>query len=339
MIDAQFQGAEDRRLEVPLPGFLDRLGIDVAPRLLVAHAAAGKDGHLKIGASESAVLHRRIYMAGKACDNADRTRMSKALAVLLLGPAAIALWVGWGRTHHPPPLPPVAELPPPIFDPTDRVAVARLQHGTEIRDKYHAVAVDYPGEVFLRWFKREAALELWARSNSTRRFRLIWSYPILASSGEPGPKRREGDRQVPEGFYEVDRFNPQSAYHLSLGLNYPNAADRVLSDRDQPGSDIFIHGQDVSIGCAPIGDDGIEEVYLAALDAREAGQARIEVHIFPARMAGPEWDQFAAQEVAARPELGPFWAQLQPGFAFFQRDRQLPPITTSEDGRYFVPGP
>jgi murein L,D-transpeptidase YafK len=200
------------------------------------------------------------------------------------------------------------------------------------------VAVEYPGEVFLRWFKREATLELWAR-NPNRRFRLISTYPILASSGEPGPKRREGDKQVPEGFYEIDRFNPKSNFHLSLGLNYPNASDRVLSDKDQPGSDIFIHGSNVSIGCAPIGDDAIEEVYLAALDARTKGQARIEVHIFPARMLGPDWEQFAASETARHPELTPFWAQLQPIFTAFEKHRAIPSITVTEDGRYEMSGP
>ncbi len=107
---------------------------------------------------------------------------------------------------------------------------------------------------------------MWARHGDGR-FRLVASYPILAVSGGPGPKRREGDKQVPEGFYEIDRFNPKSLFHLSLGLNYPNAADRVLSDREHPGGDIFIHGSNVTVGCAPLGNDAIEELYLAALDA------------------------------------------------------------------------
>jgi len=264
--------------------------------------------------------------------------MSKALAALLLAMAAVALWLARAPDPEPPltdPLPPIADSGE--IDPNDRVAVARAQHGAVIAEKYHAVGVDYPGEVFLRWLKREAVLELWAR-NPKGRFRLVSSYPILASSGEPGPKRREGDRQVPEGFYEIDRFNPASTYHLSLGLNYPNAADLVLSDREHPGSDIFIHGSDVSIGCAPLGDDAIEEVYLAALDARAGGQPHIDVHVFPGRMRGPEWEQFAAGEIARRPELAAFWAQLQPGFEFFEKLRRVPSVTVGEDGRYVVSG-
>jgi murein L,D-transpeptidase YafK len=268
-------------------------------------------------------------MAENGRYNDDRARMSKVLSLLFAAAVAGEIWMVWEHLR-PQPVP-----PPTIIDLNDRVAVARLQHGDTIQDKFRAVAVDYPGEIFLRWFKREAVLELWAR-NPGLRFHLVASYPILSSSGAPGPKRREGDRQVPEGFYEIDRFNPQSDFHLSLGLNYPNAADRVLADRDHPGSDIFIHGKDVSIGCAPIGDESIEEVYLAAFDAHERGQKRIEVHVFPGRMAGPEWEQFSATEISRRPELEAFWAQLRPAYEAFETRRLLPAITIAPDGRYVV---
>jgi murein L,D-transpeptidase YafK len=271
-------------------------------------------------------------MAGKAGDNDDRMRMRKVGTIFSALALLVAAWLMWPRSRSKP----MQDLPPPV-DPADRVAVARFHHGDMIRNSYHAVAVDYPGEVFLRWLKREAALELWAR-NSGRRFRLVATYPILASSGTPGPKRREGDKQVPEGFYEIDRFNPQSSFYLSLGLNYPNASDLVLSDREKPGSDIFIHGSDVSIGCAPLGDDAIEEVYLAALDAREHGQKEIQVHVFPDRMSGPEWERFATDEIARRPELAAFWAQLRPGFEYFEQHRTLPKITVGNDGRYVLDG-
>ena len=85
---------------------------------------------------------------------------------------------------------------------------------------------------------------------------------------------------MPEGFYEIDRFNPQSNFHLSLGLNHPTAAERAL-DEPKPDGDIFIHGGEVTIGCLPITDAGVEEVYLLAVLARAAGQMAIPVHIFP----------------------------------------------------------
>lgn len=270
-------------------------------------------------------------MAGLAGDNDDRTRMSKVVAIFSALAMLIVAWLVWPQFRSKP----MQEFPPPPLDLSDRVAVARLHHGTAIRNSYRAVGVDYPGEIFLRWLKHEATLELWAR-NSGRRFRLVATYPILASSGTPGPKRREGDKQVPEGFYFIDRFNPQSSFHLSLGLNYPNASDLVLSDREHPGSDIFIHGSDVSIGCAPLGDTAIELVYLAALDAQAHGQKRIDVHVFPGHMHGPEWEQFAATEIAQRLELKAFWEQLQPGFDYFEQHRALPEVVIERDGRYTV---
>ena len=103
-----------------LASFLDRLGIDVVPRLLVAHPSAGKDGHLKIGASKPAVLHRGIYMAERAGDNDDR--MIRVPAILVFAAVAV-MSLAWARFH---PLP-VPAPPPPPFDPNDRVAVARLE--------------------------------------------------------------------------------------------------------------------------------------------------------------------------------------------------------------------
>ena len=216
----------------------------------------------------------------------------------------------------------------------ERIARARAAHGKIIVQKFHDAGLPYPArEIFLRWLKREAVVELWARENRGR-FHLIASFEILATSGGPGPKRRQGDRQVPEGFYEIDRFNPESLFHLSLGLNYPNASDRILAGGPDPGGDIFIHGKDVSIGCAPLGDAAIEQLYLAALDTRARGQARIPVHIFPARMHGAEWDAFAAEHAAGTPALARFWAQLQPGYDAFERERRIPAFTIAPDGSY-----
>ena len=108
----------------------------------------------------------------------------------------------------------------------------------------------------------ERELELWARPQKDSRFELIHTYKIEGMSGMPGPKRREGDDQVPEGFYRIDQFNPLSKFHLSMRINYPNASDRVLSDKSQPGSDIYIHGGNLSIGGIAMGDAGIEELSL-----------------------------------------------------------------------------
>lgn len=215
-----------------------------------------------------------------------------------------------------------------------RVKKARADRQGVIRERFRQAGLAYPSrEIFLRAFKHEAELELWARENDES-FRLVTTWRIVTSSGGPGPKRREGDRQVPEGFYFVDRFNPESSYHLSLGLNYPNASDRLRSDRDHPGSDIFIHGNDRTIGCLPLGDRAIEELYLIALDTHHRGQREIPVHIFPARMAGAMWNDFARAQSATNPELKEFWKELRPAYEAFERTRRVPAVRVAPDGAY-----
>lgn len=84
-------------------------------------------------------------------------------------------------------------------------------------------------EIFIRGFKYERVLEVWVRQKNENMFSLLHTYNFCASSGELGPKRREGDLQIPEGVYSINHFNPESNFHLSLGLNYPNASDKILS--------------------------------------------------------------------------------------------------------------
>jgi hypothetical protein len=215
----------------------------------------------------------------------------------------------------------------------DRVAAARVRAGGMVRDLFASAGVAYPAEVvFLRAHKHERELELWA-GNSTGPLELVATYGVAAASGGAGPKRREGDSQVPEGFYEVDRFNPQSSFHLSLGINYPNAADRILGDPAKPGYDIFVHGNAASIGCLAMGDDLIEEIYLAALDAKSKP---VHMHIFPARMNTPGWPAWRDEKLATRPELAPLWQQLQRGYDAFEGGRRPPDVGVGPNGEYFV---
>ena len=202
----------------------------------------------------------------------------------------------------------------------NRVAEARRRCGAKLRATFEAAGIRWPAdEIFLRGMKRERHLELWARNGAGESFRLVKSLPITAASGGPGPKRREGDMQVPEGFYEVDQFNPLSNFHLSLGLNYPNASDRILGDPVSPGFDIFIHGGDVSIGCIALGDPGIEEIYLAALDSRARP---ILVHLFPARMDSADWPAWRDAQLAVHPEFRPLWDELAAAWMRFARERR-----------------
>lgn len=191
-----------------------------------------------------------------------------------------------------------------------------------------------PRRVLIRIFKRDQLLELWA-AGKTGPFRRLASYPICAASGGLGPKRHAGDLQVPEGVYHVTALNPWSAYHLSLGINYPNASDRVLGRRGNLGGAIMIHGDCVSIGCVAITNSRIEEVFVAAEAAYRSGQHRIPVHIFPTRLdaAGRAW---LAAHHASRPRLLAFWSQLAPIYEHFERLRTVPMVRIDARGRYAV---
>jgi len=140
---------------------------------------------------------------------------------------------------------------------------------------------------------------------------------------------------VPEGFYIVDRFNPASNFHLSLGINYPNHSDRILKDRPDAGGDIFIHGNCVTIGCVPITDEMIKELYVMAVEARDNGQARIPVHIFPCRMDAEGMARLQ-EEFNESPRLIRFWENIKMGYDLFESSRKLPEIRIGGQGKYHV---
>jgi L,D-transpeptidase catalytic domain len=139
------------------------------------------------------------------------------------------------------------------------------RHRPGLRDAAALLGVPYPPpRLALVGLKQEKTLEVWADDGAGGWTRLR-SYPVLAASGGPGPKRREGDLQVPEGVYRLTGFNPMSRYHLSIRVDYPNTDDRDaarIEGRSELGGDIFIHGRAASIGCLAIGDLAIEELYL-----------------------------------------------------------------------------
>ncbi|NJL14363.1 MAG: hypothetical protein HC913_16030 [Microscillaceae bacterium] len=187
--------------------------------------------------------------------------------------------------------------------------------------------------LYLRVFKQEKKIEVWAKDKNRPDYLLLKTYDFCQTSGKPGPKRREGDKQIPEGFYRIVGFNPDSQFHLSLKVNYPNRADEILGDSSNLGGDIFIHGDCVTTGCIPITDDKIKELYLMAIDAKAAGQARIPVSMFPAQMSD---ENFAALKKAhtGQSRLINFWQSLKAGYDFFNECRKLPNITITEKGDY-----
>ncbi|MBX2878239.1 MAG: L,D-transpeptidase family protein [Saprospiraceae bacterium] len=182
--------------------------------------------------------------------------------------------------------------------------------------------------LFLRAFKLEQELEVWVSAGEEKAFQLLVTYPICKNSGHLGPKRKEGDLQVPEGCYLIDRMNPNSSYHLSMGLNYPNASDLIRGDQQEPGSDIFIHGGCVTVGCLPITNPKIEELYQLVTQAQSNGQEQVPVHIFPARMR-----QDFTPVIRDSPH-SLFWAELLPIYEYFEQNRQLPKVKIDATGAY-----
>ncbi len=139
--------------------------------------------------------------------------------------------------------------------------------------------VIYPTNLTLIGLKYEKTLEVWTQKEG-KAIHLV-SYPFTASSGILGPKFQEGDRQIPEGIYGISYLNPKSKYHLSLRINYPNAFDKKMAKREKRtnlGGDIMIHGGNKTIGCIPIGDEKIEELYLLA---QKVGIKNIKVILAP----------------------------------------------------------
>lgn len=189
-------------------------------------------------------------------------------------------------------------------------------------------------QLYIRSFKYDRELEVWGRDNNAEPFKLFKTYKVCAIAGSLGPKRMEGDFQIPEGFYYINIFNPQSAYHLSLGLNYPNVSDRILSDSLHPGGEIFIHGDCVTVGCIPITDNQIEEVYLLAAYAKNFGQDFIPVHIFPARYKNKKSIEYLCRITQENVRLQGFFDNLQEGYNYFEQYKRLPIITINKKGEY-----
>ena len=188
--------------------------------------------------------------------------------------------------------------------------------------------------VYIRSFKYDSQLEVWVKSSEKDRYSLFKTYKICALAGTLGPKRMRGDYQVPEGFYYINEFNPRSEYHFSLGLNYPNASDRMLSDSTQPGGDIYIHGSCVTTGCIPITDSQIEELYTICLYAKDMGEDFIPVHIFPVNFNNPRSVEYLNKYLQTFSEYTPFAKSMRNAFNYFEKYRQVPFVMVNGKGEY-----
>jgi len=179
--------------------------------------------------------------------------------------------------------------------------------------------------ILIRAYKKESEMEVWKRG-SDGRYALLKTYPICRWSGQLGPKTREGDRQVPEGFYTVSpsQMNPNSAYYLSFDTGYPNAFDRSLG---RNGGDIMVHGSCSSRGCFAMTDQNIAEIYAIAREAFASGQRAFQFQSYPFRMTAKNLAQHRLD-----PNIG-FWKNLKEGSDYFEITKEEPRVAAA-GGRY-----
>ncbi len=187
-------------------------------------------------------------------------------------------------------------------------------------------------EVYFRIFKLEKEFELWVKNKNDVKYTLLKTISICASSGDLGPKRKQGDYQVPEGFYEIATFNPNSSYHLAMKINYPNQSDKIKKTATDPGGDIMIHGNCVTIGCIPLEDDPVEEVYVLATEAKNK-KNNPQMAIYPCRFTEKN-NLMLAKNYSE--EKNKFWETLKKPYAWFDKNNTLPKIGISKTGDYIL---
>jgi murein L,D-transpeptidase YafK len=181
----------------------------------------------------------------------------------------------------------------------DRVAEFGDTVRQRLAPKFEEAGVEYPPtRLAFIGIKHTRELEVYA-ANANGPMTYICTYPVLAASGVLGPKLREGDRQVPEGIYRIRELNPNSLFHLSLWIDYPNAYDCAYAEqegRTEPGGEIMIHGKAASRGCLAVGDPAAEDLFvLAAL----TGIRNIDVILTPV--------DFRAGITPELPATAPVW--------------------------------
>ncbi|MFO0555596.1 MAG: L,D-transpeptidase family protein [Polyangiaceae bacterium] len=232
-----------------------------------------------------------------------------------------------------------AKATPDVRMPTDWEAdlswggTARVKHAIEtkqavVEQLFAKAGVPFPAvDLLFRIFKLERQFEVWAGDGKSE-MKLIGTWGICAASGQLGPKRNEGDYQVPEGFYKVGYYYPSSSYYLAAEVDYPNASDKVRGG-PKPGGEIMIHGNCVSVGCVAMTDERIEEIYVIGWSTGQKGRPTY-IHIFPSR------DLESLLSNAEYADMHEFWRELRPGFDVFEQTHRLPTISTEKDGRYVI---
>jgi murein L,D-transpeptidase YafK len=211
--------------------------------------------------------------------------------------------------------------------PNERVRIAKETRTSTVQKLFADAGVAFPpAELLFRTFKHEKELEVWAAAEKGGVMTRVATYEVCRMSGDLGPKRGEGDMQVPEGFYTIQYYWPISDYHLEMKVGYPNASDKVLGQK-MPGGDIMIHGSCASIGCIAMGDERIEELWVMATSFHST-ERRVNVHIYPSR------DMPKLLQDSQHKRHWAFWTNLKEGLDHFEQSRRLPAVSVDWRGRY-----
>lgn len=195
-----------------------------------------------------------------------------------------------------------------------------------LNERLNALGLSVGRPIFIRIFKSESVLEVWMKKED--RYLLLKSYKICDFSGGLGPKLKEGDKQSVEGFYTVKKsqLNPNSKYHLSFNLGYPNAYDKA---HHRTGSYLMVHGGCSSVGCYAMTDTKIEEIYTLVEQALKHGQNYVQVHAFPFKMTAKNMARYSHTQWYT------FWTELKRGYDYFEAEK-LPPLVKVKNGHYII---
>ncbi|HLP52534.1 MAG TPA: L,D-transpeptidase family protein [Chitinophagales bacterium] len=210
-------------------------------------------------------------------------------------------------------------------------AYSRKEEYVKMKCRSKEIPEETFGNVFIRAFKAEETMELWVQKPDGKYIKFN-EFKVYAMSGTLGPKRQQGDCQVPEGYYYIDDFNPVSSYHLSLGISYPNESDMILSSASHKGGDIYIHGGKASAGCLAMSNYYIEDIYICAVKARTNGQIKIPVLIYPFKMTTENMQHYARFPQFSRNLK--LWNNLATGYQMFEKTNRLPEFYVAADGYY-----
>lgn len=211
----------------------------------------------------------------------------------------------------------------------DRVRTSFQEKESVLKNEFREMNLNFPPqEILLMSYKAEGELQVWVKENDV--YKIFKVYEVCGKSGDFGPKRREGDKQVPEGIYTLNAFNPVSNFYLSLGISYPNESDRKRSNATKLGGDIYIHGSCVTVGCLPMTDEFVKEIYILSILAKNEGQQNIPIHLYPFKFNKLTEYIFYKEY----PEHISFWENLKSEYYFFKENNKIRNFKIDAFGNY-----